>query len=157
MGSKRETLRTLDGPKIHRGVGNCSGAAGFRRRGLFSIRRITTAKANCVPDTLSTLQIDRHSQRRPAEFRGEISLLASHALPMLPLRPPLLSVPVVRSPRRYHLNRLGSVRPMARYAIAARRNASSSTGAPLSRIIATITPSEGEFGGVSISFPSSAA
>src|ERR1700733_12410409 len=38
-----------------------------------------------------------------------------------------------------------------------RRNSRSSTGAPLSRIIATVTPSEGEFGGVRISFPSIAA
>jgi hypothetical protein len=34
-----------------------------------------------------------------------------------------------------------------------RRNSRSSTGAPLSRIIATITPSEGEFGSVRICFP----
>src|SRR5271168_1932258 len=38
-----------------------------------------------------------------------------------------------------------------------RRNSRSSTGAPLSRIIATVTPSEGEFGAVRISFPSIAA
>lgn len=34
-----------------------------------------------------------------------------------------------------------------------RRNSRSSTGAPLSRISATITPSEGEFGSVRICFP----
>jgi hypothetical protein len=38
-----------------------------------------------------------------------------------------------------------------------RRNSRSSTGAPLSRIIATVTPSEGEFGAVRISLPSIAA
>ena len=38
-----------------------------------------------------------------------------------------------------------------------RRNSRSSTGAPPSRIIATRTPSEGEFGAVRISFPSIAA